>query len=166
METFKQYLFSALMPAARLYWRIFKPKTFGVKVLVLHPQNPLIGLLVRHAYGNRQLWNIPGGGYDPSKESAANAAVREVNEELGINLDDVVLVGEYQTTGEGKRDTVGLYVGTMLPTNTLQMSAEIAEFEWQELHPAQDRQDLARVARRTIDAYLLHYGAADLSRKG
>ncbi len=147
----KKYLYAAIMPFRSWYWNIFKPKTFGVKILVLHPQNQNEILLVLHTYGNQALWNIPGGGYNPKKETALKAALREAKEEIGIDISDVKQVGEYQTSGEGKRDTVTLFVGRAITTD-LVLSNEIAEVVWQDYNIALNRSDVARVARRTIKA--------------
>jgi 8-oxo-dGTP diphosphatase len=95
--------------ARKLYWRTFHPKTFGAQVLLKHPQNKNLVLLIRHTYGNQTLWNIPGGGYNPKKETAATAATREVLEELGVEVIDLQELGEYNTSDEGKIDTVTLF---------------------------------------------------------
>jgi ADP-ribose pyrophosphatase YjhB (NUDIX family) len=41
-------------------------------------------LLVRHTYGAREVWYLPGGGARRS-ETAADAAAREISEELGLH---------------------------------------------------------------------------------
>lgn len=147
----KQHIFNILMPVVRLYWRIFKPQTFGVKVLIKHPTKNNEVLLVLHSYGNKTLWNIPGGGYNPKKESAIEAAEREVKEELGVDIFDLVQVGEYKTSGEGKQDTVAMFVGVIDSSNDLKPNAEVAEIIWQSYQITLKRDDVARVARRTIE---------------
>jgi ADP-ribose pyrophosphatase YjhB (NUDIX family) len=90
----KKIAYAILMPGMRLYWKIFKPRSYGVKVAIMHPANPEKLLLVRHSYGNTTLWNIPGGGYNPKKETAQNAAAREVLEELGVDVLGLLQIGE------------------------------------------------------------------------
>ncbi len=147
----KQYILWLVMPTVRLYWRVRKPQTFGVKVLLRHPERPNEVLIIRHTYGNRNLWNIPGGGYNPEKESPQQAAVREVREELGVDVVDLVQIGEYQTVGEGKRDTVVMFSGTITDLNMLKPNAEVEEVSWQNYETLGGRIDVARVARRAAE---------------
>ncbi len=149
---FKQFFFAALMPFVKVYWRIFKPKSFGVKVLLTHPAEKSKVLLVRHSYGNTSLWNIPGGGYNPKNESAEKAARREVFEELGVEVLQLSLLGEYLTSIEGKKDTVTMYRGTIESTSTIKTNPEILEIEWAESSLLGSRgNEVARVARRAAE---------------
>lgn len=50
-------------------------------------------LLVHHNYG-RHNWELPGGRGEPG-ESALETAVREIREELGLDVDPVRLTGVY-----------------------------------------------------------------------
>lgn len=56
----------------RLYWRLFQPRTLGVKCLVLRAGRVL---LVRTTYD--RYWALPGGGVNRG-ESFADAARREL----------------------------------------------------------------------------------------
>ena len=49
-------------------------------------------LLVRHTYGPRE-WDFPGGGLKRN-ESPLSAARREIREELGVDIDDWVAIGD------------------------------------------------------------------------
>lgn len=64
--------------------------TIGVRVALSDGSRVV---LVRPAYADRQ-WYLPGGGVHRA-ESAVDAAIREVREELGIVIaaDDLRLVG-------------------------------------------------------------------------
>ena len=57
-------------------------------------------LAVHHSYlpRNRGRWGLPGGRIEIG-ESAEQAARREVNEELGIELGDLVDCGDYRYKG-------------------------------------------------------------------
>ena len=147
----KQYIYSVIMPFRKLYWKILTPKTFGVKILIEHPLNQNEVLLIRHAYGNQTLWNIPGGGFNPNKELAKEAVAREVQEEIGVAVLNLRSVGEYRTSGEGKQDTVTLFAGTVSSPDLI-LNNEIAEFVWQDYRTALKRTDIARVVRRVIEA--------------
>lgn len=139
------------MPAVRLYWKIIKPRTFGVKVALLHPQNQNLVLLVRHSYGDQQLWNLPGGGFNPKKETAIVAAEREVLEELNTKLENVRELCLYQTSGEGKRDTVTVFTGSV-STEHFVCNQEIAEYKWFETSEVFTNSNVARVARQAVRA--------------
>lgn len=140
------------MPAVKIYWRIVKPESFGVKVLLVHPTEKNKVLLVRHSYGNKLLWNIPGGGYNPNKEAAEKAAQREIYEELGVEVKQLQQLGEYLTTKEGKQDTVIMFKGTIENIAVLKPNPEIIELEWAESSLLGGRgNDVARVARRAVE---------------
>lgn len=145
----KQTAIHLLMPLVKFYWRIFKPKTYGVKVLIRHPGNPGKILLVRHTYGNKTLWNIPGGGYKPKKEAPEEAAVREVHEELKITLEAPQIIGLYETSGEGKRDTVTIVLGT-IKNMDITRNNEIAEISWAEAATALHNADVSIVTKKAI----------------
>lgn len=76
--------------AYRLAWRLLmlgSPLTSplgrrGVKCVLTHSGRVL---LVRHSYGPRRLWILPGGGSDRG-ESPQETATREMREELGVEV--------------------------------------------------------------------------------
>jgi 8-oxo-dGTP diphosphatase len=150
MQQWRQCARAVYMPIIRMYWRIYKPRTYGVKVLILHPRVLGEVLLVRHTYGNQSLWNIPGGGYAPNKETPEVAGRREVREELGVELVTCTSIGLYETSGEGKRDTVTLLVGTVDAGQVLVPNDEIAALAWEAHTQVRYRTDVARVARQAI----------------
>ena len=43
----------------RVYWRVARPQTRGVKCVVRDGDDVVF---VRHSYGDRRLWELPGGG--------------------------------------------------------------------------------------------------------
>jgi ADP-ribose pyrophosphatase YjhB (NUDIX family) len=151
----KQTFFKLIMPAVKLYWHIFKPESHGARVLIIHPTEKGKVLLVRHSYGNTALWNIPGGGYNPKKETAATAATREVLEELGVKVIDLQELGEYNTSGEGKKDTVIMFSCTLEDTGGIRLNPEISQLSWVDIQTIPDRgNDVARVARRAVEKIL------------
>jgi 8-oxo-dGTP pyrophosphatase MutT (NUDIX family) len=99
-------LLTPLYRAQRLFWRLLRPRTRGVKVMLFNPAGEL--LLVRHSYGDTDLFLLPGGGVRPF-EPPERAAAREIREELGCGADGLALVSIHASSHEGKRDTVHLY---------------------------------------------------------
>ena len=97
--------------AQKRLWRWLRPHTRGVKVMLFNDADEL--LLIRNAYGNQQLFVLPGGGMRPW-ENAAECAKREIREELGCAIDDLRPLAVYSSNAEGKRDTVHLFEGRCL----------------------------------------------------
>ena len=114
----------------RAWWKVRKPATFGVKVLLTHPEDPARCLIVRHSYSDSARWGLPGGAYKPGRESAEQAGVREVAEELGLTIAEAPIVLEtVLTTLEGKRDTLTI-VRAAPVSAAFVCSPEIAEARW------------------------------------
>lgn len=89
---------------ARCYWRIFKPLTLGVKLMLIEDEAIW---LVQHSY--QPGWFLPGGGVKRN-EDFATAVRREAREELGANLADLHLFGVYSNDSQYKNDHVVVFV--------------------------------------------------------
>ncbi|GAA1570771.1 hypothetical protein GCM10009804_29030 [Kribbella hippodromi] len=74
-------LLRAGSPFVKLWFRLRKPTTYGVKALLRQENGHF--LTVRHSYTDTRRWSLPGGGYNPTRETSAQAATREIHEELG-----------------------------------------------------------------------------------
>jgi NAD+ diphosphatase len=86
-------------------------------------------LLVRHTYGRRQEWDLPGGGKHRSEEPA-RAVAREIREELGIEPDAFVLVGELFERIGGKHDQLWCFSAEIGDGELAPSPVEIAEARW------------------------------------
>lgn len=114
----------------RLWWRIRRPRTFGVTALLRHPEDPGLVLAVRHSYVDRDRWALPGGRYRPARETPAQAARREVREELGLGIrGELEELTTLETRTEGKHDTLTLLAGTAA-TAQVRCSLELREARW------------------------------------
>ena len=114
----------------RQWWKISRPATFGVKVLLIHPGDPGLCLIVRHSYSDSARWGLPGGGYRPGRETPQQAGVREVSEELALTVTGVpAVLDTVSTTLEGKRDTLTIVQATPVSAAFVR-SPEIAEARW------------------------------------
>ena len=85
---------------------VLRLKTTGVKVMVFNEAGEV--LLIRNSYGNSSQYLLPGGGVSRG-ESPAAAAIREVHEELGLQVRAAEPVWTYESNAEGKRDTIHLF---------------------------------------------------------
>lgn len=101
-----RWLLDPLYRLQRRVWRVLRPRTRGVKVMLFNEHDEL--LLVRNTYGRTDLFLLPGGGVH-RREAPEQAAAREVREELGCGVEGLRFVSLHLSSFEGKRDTVFLY---------------------------------------------------------
>ncbi len=92
-----------LHAAARLRWRVMRPITVGVR-LILEKEHAV--LLVKHTY--QEQWYLPGGGVRRG-ETLEQAARREAAEEIGATLGKLRLFGVYTNFYEHKSDHVVVF---------------------------------------------------------
>lgn len=114
--------------AMRLYWRIARPRTFGVRALLVDPAGRIA--LVRHHYVAG--WYLPGGGVD-KRESAEEAIRREIVEEVGIAEVAITgVLGVYHNRAEAKDDHVIVFSADVADPALLTAAdpREIAEAGW------------------------------------
>ena len=95
---------------------------------------------------------LPGGKLEPG-ESAAEAAVREVAEEVGVRLrvEALSLLGEFEADAANEpghlvRSTVYTWAGEVTPD----AAAEIAELRWATLAEITDGADFAPLTRQHV----------------
>ena len=88
-----------------LYRLIRRPHTHGALVAIWHNNQVL---MVQTSY--RRGYGLPGGGLQPG-ESARDAAVRELNEELGLAIESSWLEDPWTITEQqrGGRNTVSIF---------------------------------------------------------
>jgi 8-oxo-dGTP pyrophosphatase MutT (NUDIX family) len=110
--------------------------TLGVRAVV-HWDGRLV--LVRHRFHDRARWHLPGGGVD-AREDAAQAALRETQEEAGIPASNLALRsvhGVFLNEMTGWDDHVLVFVADASAAPcTLPLSWEIVEaraFSWDAL---------------------------------
>ena len=118
-----------LHPLRQTYRKIFRPKTRGVKVIIIYKDEIL---LIKNSYGVN-LWNLPGGGVKRN-EAFSLAAKREIKEEVGIKLTDLKKLGSFQNTREYIKDTVTVFKSRVENKNIKINKHEIKEASWFSIH--------------------------------
>lgn len=87
-------------------WFFRKPRTFGAHAIALTPKGRLVLVKLWYARG----WRLPGGGRNHS-ESALDAVLRELREEIGLTSHGSVdLACELEEIVDFKRDNCSIVV--------------------------------------------------------
>ncbi|TNE29132.1 MAG: NUDIX domain-containing protein, partial [Alphaproteobacteria bacterium] len=89
-------------------WR--KAPISGCSVIVTNAEGAV--LMLRHSYGGGS-WSLPGGGIG-RRESAEDAARREVREELALEIGTLVAIGEINEVISGCQHTAYVFTGMAL----------------------------------------------------
>jgi len=148
----KSLFIKLVFPLLKIYWRILKPKTFGVKAIIVHPEDSKQILLIQHSYDNKKLWNLPGGGYNPKKETAIEAIKRELKEELSIIPINLIQLGEYKSDKEGKHDTVTIFL-VEIPSNKFNLNYEISQAQWFSIDNLKEVSNIAHLVLYSAQLY-------------
>lgn len=100
-----QLAYKAAYKMMRVYWGIARPDTHGALVAVWYQGRIL---LVKNSYV--PYWSLPGG-YVHSGETALQAALRELREEVGLKVDssDLKPSLDVKHEWEGKHDHVEIF---------------------------------------------------------
>jgi ADP-ribose pyrophosphatase YjhB (NUDIX family) len=109
----------------RVYWFLTRPEVAGVKCVITHGDDVL---LVRHTYGHRG-WDLPGGQVR-RREVPADAARREMNEEIGRRIEDWVDLGEMYLNNNHHRDNLHLFHGRLGDPRVDIDLVELEQAEW------------------------------------
>jgi 8-oxo-dGTP pyrophosphatase MutT (NUDIX family) len=104
-----------------------RPYTYGVKCIVRDGRGRV--LFVRHTYGDRASWELPGGGRRRAEDPEA-AIRREMREELGIDLVDLRAVAEIELAGSHKRTLLSCFAASAGGAPIRLAAAEIAQARW------------------------------------
>jgi 8-oxo-dGTP pyrophosphatase MutT (NUDIX family) len=141
--------FKIVRAPIKLYWKIFKIQTYGVRIMLVY-KNELI--LVRHWYNS--LWVMPGGGIQ-KHETPEHAAIREVQEELGIIIKQLDFkLGTYSNIKEGKTDTVHCFVVEVEQKYVIQkrFNLEVSDIAWSDFDHLPE--GTSKATRTRIQEYL------------
>lgn len=141
----KKHFLRTALPFLKLYWKIFKPQTNGVRAILVK-ENKI--LLVKHSYSDS--WFLPGGAMKKG-ETFHQAIKRELFEELKISVENLKLFGIYNNFQEGKIDHIFVFSSNTfsLPKKS---DAEIESFEFFSFEALPERTSSG--TKRRIDEFL------------
>lgn len=110
---------------AGLVWRITKPRTIGVRAVLLDQDDRVA--LVRHTYTDH--WYLPGGGVKKG-EGVKAALLRELEEEVAVTrLTIERILGVYDSRHEGKDDHIVIFVARTASEADILRCADRMEIE-------------------------------------
>jgi 8-oxo-dGTP pyrophosphatase MutT (NUDIX family) len=112
--------------AARVYWFVARPRMRGVKCVITRGDEVL---LIRHTYGDRGAWELPGGSIKRGEAPLA-AARRETFEEVGLSISDWVPLGDFFAKHEYREDNLYCFRAVVDDAVPKPDGIEIAEAAW------------------------------------
>lgn len=81
--------------------------TGGVRVIVIDKENRI--LMVKQNHPERNLWTVPGGAIEDNEDSR-QAAIREVREETGMEIEIKGLIRHVEETGSRGQRFVNFFM--------------------------------------------------------
>ena len=113
-----------LVKIARIYWKIFKPKTYGSRAIIIFEDKEI--LLVKNVASKH--WSLPGG-HIKKNETPEDCIAREIKEELSISVKLKYKLGDFLSRQEGKKDTVYIFVVKVLD-KSFKKTYELEDAKW------------------------------------
>jgi ADP-ribose pyrophosphatase YjhB (NUDIX family) len=135
---------------AQAYWKIVKPNTLGARLLLINDGKVL---LIKQNNYNR--YCLPGGRVE-KRETFEGAVLREVKEELDLDIQNLNLFGTYQNNYEGKSDTIVVFISTdKVKIENLKLDPnEVKEANFFDLNNIPD--DIFIGTRKRIEEYIMN----------
>jgi 8-oxo-dGTP diphosphatase len=114
---------------------------FGAHAIIFNSEGHV--LVLKRTYGDMG-WSLPGGSVEPG-ETIHQALFRECREELGLDVQDVVLTGFYY---HGRINAqVGIFRCSISDQEEIILSSEHSAYKWVDLSELSESQRI-----RAIDA--------------
>lgn len=137
-------------PFVKAYFLYFSPETQGVRIILTHKGEIL---LIKNSYGLK--YNFPGGGIGKNEDPEAGIR-REVKEELGISLKEVVYLDSIvpDIEYEYRKNTISIFTSELESKDITINNLEVEDAQWFDL----DRRfSLGHVAYQIFELYKKRY---------
>lgn len=121
----RRWCLRILYLVAKIYWWLCNPVYRGAKVVITCGNEML---WVRHSF-DPSYWTFPGGTIEKDEEPK-DTAIREVQEEVGIKLVEVVPIGSFKNRGDHKKDTVYCFHAEVVTKDLSLNDIELSEAKW------------------------------------
>jgi 8-oxo-dGTP pyrophosphatase MutT (NUDIX family) len=125
-ERVLRVLYRAVHPALGPFYFVSRLPRDGSKLVV---ENDGRVLLVRHTYGDRRRWELPGGRISRG-ETPEMAARRQLREELGVDVGELRPLGMRPLHSWGRDHPVHFFAVRVDPQTVRRDEVEIAEVRW------------------------------------
>jgi len=103
--------YRAAFPVMRVVWFVTRPAVDGAKCVVWDDDHLL---LVRHTYGNRKEWLLPGGTVRRG-EPPIDTARREIREETGLVIERWRPLGAVHAKVDNRRNAIHCFAARLAP---------------------------------------------------
>ena len=130
----------------RLFWKISKHKKSRARAIILNHDKTQILLVKNITY---KQFHLPGGGIE-KEETGEVAVIREIQEELGIDIFVLYQLGRYKYSDTNKH--VEIFV-TQTNATDFQMQWELDHAEWFSFNCLPD---LRKNTKQAIRDFLAH----------
>lgn len=147
------YLMKLLYKLRKTAWFFIRPMTKGARAIIIENNKVL---LVKHSYQDQ--FFLPGGKVNKGETYDAGL-IRELKEELNMDVQNLTYFGTYQNFFEYKDDTVLVFLVKGI-IGTPRASLEIDAMQWFDIDqlPA----DISPGSKKRLLAYLVkHYPTYD-----
>jgi 8-oxo-dGTP pyrophosphatase MutT (NUDIX family) len=121
----KRLGYRAAYAGLRGYWFLIRPQTSGVKCVLTNGDRVL---LVRHSYGPRA-WDLPGGSVR-SGEDPEHTARREMQEELGLDVERWHSIGQLEVDIDHRHDRIHCFQAELPSPEVTIDEAELTAARW------------------------------------
>lgn len=130
----------------RFFWKLTKHKKSRARAIILNSDSSKILLVRNITYKD---FHLPGGGLEKG-ESSSDAIIREVKEELNIDITILYQLGRYKYEGTNKQ--VEIFV-TQAQSDTFSMQWELDEAKW---FPFTNLPNIRNTTKKALRDFLAH----------
>lgn len=122
----KAKIYKLLYPVWKQYLRIFQSERSGSGTIIRFGREVL---LIKNTYGDQRWWSFPGGSIQRG-ENAKAAALREIKEEVGLNVGNLRELGSFLFTKYYRNDTIHVFEAEAEDKNMKVDDNEIKDAKW------------------------------------